>query len=82
LIQRHRETLAPIVAPRYGGQRGNPILFDRVTFGEFAHLHGDIGARPIVQAHLDEITWVDWPTPEVIQDIDTIDDYRPGFKQD
>ena len=77
LIQRHRETLAPIVAPRYRGQRGNPVLFDRATFGEFAHLHGDIGARPIVQAHLHEIAWVDWPTPEIIQDIDTADDYRP-----
>ena len=29
LVQRHRETLAPVVAPRYRGQRGNPVLFDR-----------------------------------------------------
>ena len=73
LIQRHRETLAPVVAPRYHGQRGNPVLFDRATFGEFGWLAGDIGARPIIQAHADEMAWVDWPTPEIIQDID-----RPG----
>lgn len=75
LIQRHRETLAPIVAPRHAGQRGNPVLFDRATFPEFAALRGDIGARPVIQAHADEIAWVDWPTPEILQDIDTAGDY-------
>jgi len=77
LIQRHRETLAPVVAPRYRGQRGNPVLFDRSTFPEFARLIGDIGARPIIQVHSDAIAWVDWPTPEITQDIDVAEDYHP-----
>jgi len=76
LIQRHRETLAPIVAPRHAGQRGNPVLFDQVTFPEFDQLEGDIGARPIIQAHREEIAWVDWPTPEILQDIDVAADYK------
>lgn len=75
LIQRHRETLALVVAPRYRGRRGNPVLFDRATFPEFAALRGDIGARPVIQAHWDEVAWVDWPSPEILQDIDTADDY-------
>jgi molybdenum cofactor cytidylyltransferase len=75
LIHHHRETLAPIVAPRYQGQRGNPVLFDRVTFAEFARLEGDIGARPILQAYAGQIAWVDWPTAEIIEDIDTPADY-------
>jgi molybdenum cofactor cytidylyltransferase len=79
LIQRHRETLAPVVAPRYQGRRGNPVLFDRTTFPEFARLEGDVGARPILQARRDEIAWVDWPTPEVTQDIDTTDDYQSSW---
>lgn len=77
LIQRHRETLAPIVAPRYRGQRGNPVLFDRAVFGEFAGLAGDIGARPIIQAHQHEVAWVEWPTADILKDIDTVEDYRP-----
>ena len=77
LIQRHRETLAPVVAPRHNGQRGNPVLFDRATFAEFAGLEGDIGARPILQKHHDEIAWVDWPAPEILEDIDTAADYHP-----
>jgi molybdenum cofactor cytidylyltransferase len=77
LVRRHRETLAPVVAPRYQGQRGNPVLFDRATFPEFTRLQGDVGARPIIQAHLHEIAWVDWPTPEILGDIDTAEDYCP-----
>ena len=75
LIRRHRVTLAPVVAPRYQGQRGNPVLFDRVTFAEFARLEGDIGARPILQRHVGQIAWLDWPTAEIIEDIDTPADY-------
>ncbi len=76
LVERHRTTLAPVVAPRYAGQRGNPVLFDRATWPEFARLSGDIGARPVIAAHRDDIAWVDWPTPDVLQDIDTPEDYR------
>ncbi len=76
LVTRHRTTLAPVVAPRHAGRRGNPVLFDRATWSEFARLSGDIGARPIIEAHRDSIAWVDWPTPEVLQDIDTPEDYR------
>jgi molybdenum cofactor cytidylyltransferase len=74
LVQRHRETLAPVVAPRYQGRRGNPVLFDRATFDAFAGLSGDVGARPIIERYAGEVAWVDWPTPEVIQDIDTPED--------
>jgi molybdenum cofactor cytidylyltransferase len=76
LITKHRQTLAPVVAPRYHGRRGNPVLFDAGTFPEFDALQGDIGARPILQAHRDAIAWVDWPTPEVVEDIDTPENYR------
>ncbi len=75
LVERHRQTVAPIVAPRYGGRRGNPVLFDRRTFPEFEGLEGDEGARSIIKAHESEIAWVDWPTDEILKDIDTPEDY-------
>ncbi len=82
LIQRHRETLAPVVAPRYAGKRGNPVLFDRRVFGEFDGLEGDAGARSVIRRHEAEVAWVDWPTDEILRDIDTPEDYdaanRPG----
>ncbi len=75
LVQRHRETLAPVVAPRHEGQRGNPVLFDRRTFAEFGALTGDVGARSIIRRHEDAIAWVDWPSAEILKDIDTPDAY-------
>ncbi len=75
LIHVHRATLAPVVAPRYQGRRGNPVLFDRVTFAEFDRLAGDQGARPILQAHAGQVAWLDWPSPEILEDIDTPADY-------
>ncbi len=65
------------MAPRFDGRRGNPVLFDRSVFGEFEALRGDVGARPIIEAHAGQIAWLDWPTPEITQDIDTPADYRP-----
>ena len=34
VIERYRQTAAPIVWPEYAGRRGNPVLFDRVLFSE------------------------------------------------
>ena len=82
LVQRHRETLAPVVAPRYQGQRGNPVLFDRCTFAEFGALTGDVGARSIIRCHEDAIAWVDWPSDEILEDIDSPDDYAAAQSQE
>jgi len=76
LVRRHRETLAAAVAPRYGGQRGNPALFDRGTFGRFAGLRGDVGARQLLAAYEDDVAWLDWHGDEILWDIDTPEDYR------
>lgn len=81
LIQRHRETLAPVVAPRYEGKRGNPVLFGRRTFAEFQSLEGDAGARGIIRAHEEEIAWVDWPNGDILKDIDTPDDYAAAHER-
>jgi molybdenum cofactor cytidylyltransferase len=47
LVERHRQTLAPVVAPLAGARRGNPVLFDRVTFEALAAVEGDRGGRAI-----------------------------------
>lgn len=75
LIQRHRETHALAVAPRFEGRRGNPVLFDRRAFAEFETLRGDAGGRTILRGREDELAFVDWPTDEILRDIDTPEDY-------
>lgn len=65
---------APIVAPLYDGERGNPVLFARSLFGELAQITGDIGGRPVIRKYLDDVVWV--PIPDALQaaDIDTVAD--------
>jgi molybdenum cofactor cytidylyltransferase len=47
LIEYHRRTLTPIIAPRAGGRWGNPVLFDKTTFDGLAQLTGDRGGRTL-----------------------------------
>ncbi len=47
LIEYHRRTLTPIIAPRAGGRWGNPVLFDKTTFEGLAQLSGDRGGRTL-----------------------------------
>ena len=76
LIARWQETHASVVVPRYTDGIGNPILFDRTVFPEFATLSGDAGARAIVRAHQQsgDISLVDVNSP-VPRDVDTNADY-------
>ena len=69
LIETHRHTLAPIVAPRHEGRRGNPVLFDRQCFPELMRLQGDTGGRDLFKRHLEQISWVE-AGPEILYDID------------
>jgi len=74
LVEEHARTLAPIVAPLIDEQRGNPVLFDRVTFPDFAALTGDMGARPLFALH--RPVWVPWHDPRALWDVDTMEDYQ------
>ncbi|HNB54073.1 MAG TPA: NTP transferase domain-containing protein, partial [Anaerolineales bacterium] len=73
LREEHARTLAPIVAPLIDEQRGNPVLFDRVTFGDFAGLQGDVGARPLFARY--RPVWVPWVDGQALLDVDTWEDY-------
>ena len=74
LIEAHAGSLAPIVAPKIDGQRGNPVLFDRVTFPELMSLHGDIGGRGLFSRY--KTHWVKWLDSDMLYDVDTQEDYQ------
>ena len=48
LVAAWRAGSGPIVAPRYRGLRGNPVLFDASLFGALRELEGDQGARDLI----------------------------------
>lgn len=76
LIAAWRETNAPIVAPNYNRQRGNPVLFSQAIFPELLAIQGDQGARTILQADPTRMHLVDFPTTRPLDDIDSPEDYE------
>jgi molybdenum cofactor cytidylyltransferase len=74
LIEVHRRSLAPIIAPQVKGMRANPVLFDRVTFPDLRLLEGDKGGRSLFSRY--PVTLMPWEDDRLLMDIDTPEDYR------
>ncbi len=76
LLMAYAEGCAPIIAPRFQGQRGHPILVDRRYWPEFFALPPDAAPRDVIKRHEGEITFVDVNTDSVLGDVDTPEDYQ------
>lgn len=74
LVQKYAVSGGKIVAPFFGGKRGNPVLFDRGLMDELLEVEGDKGAREVVERHHGEIQKVDLPSGEYLFDVDTRSD--------
>jgi molybdenum cofactor cytidylyltransferase len=81
LLRRYHQTLAPIVVPLYGGQRGNPVLFDRKMFPELLRLEGDQGGRDLIERYRFEAEFVEVEPPGAALDIDTPENYENALSQ-
>ena len=76
VVERWRETRAPIVRPLCQGRRGHPVVFDRAVFDELRQAPLDQGARVVIQAHRQDAVDVAVDDPGCLVDVDTSDDYR------
>ena len=74
LRDQHAQTLNPIVAPLIDDRRGNPVLFDRVTFADLLSLTGDVGGRAVFAKY--PIAYVPWHDANLLLDVDTPEDYQ------
>ena len=63
-----------IIAPRFAGKRGNPVLFSASCFKELQSLKGEGGGKALFNSH--PVTEFDWPTDLENFDIDTEQDYE------
>jgi molybdenum cofactor cytidylyltransferase len=70
-----RDGGGPVVAPRYRGIRGNPVLFDASMFAALCTLEGEHGARDLIAADPSRVTMVEVQEPPPM-DIDTPTDYE------
>jgi molybdenum cofactor cytidylyltransferase len=74
LMDHHTQSLAAIIAPLVNGEkRGNPVLFDRVTFLDLLQLTGDMGGRGIF--HKYKVEFLPWHDENILLDVDTPEDY-------
>jgi molybdenum cofactor cytidylyltransferase len=76
VLQKRFQTMFPLVAPRVGNRRGNPVLFDRLTFDHLLAIQGDVGGRALLSGDGPfPIAWVDWMDESILLDIDKPEDY-------
>lgn len=73
LVEEHRRTLSPLVAPHAEGRRANPVLFDQETFPALKDLEGERGGRGLFDRfHHSVIPW----DRSATLDIDTSEDLK------
>lgn len=73
LLERFRESSAPIVIPTFQGRRGHPVVFNSSLFEELLNAPVDQGARVVVRRHGEELKLVEVDDGGILADID-----RPG----
>jgi len=60
-----------IVVPTHERKRGNPVLLHRALFDEVLALHGDVGARAVIERHADRALQLAIDDPAILLDVDT-----------
>jgi len=74
LLEAYWQGMGDIIAPVYGGRRGNPVLIDRRHFSEILALPAGAAPRDLLQRH--EVYLVPVQSKSVLQDIDRLEDYQ------
>ena len=75
VADRYRETGAPLVLSRYGGETiAPPMLYGRSLFGELLRMDRRCG-REVARRHRAEAAVVDWPAG-ALRDLDSPEDYE------
>jgi molybdenum cofactor cytidylyltransferase len=73
VVARFRQGGARIVAPRFRGRPGHPVLFARALFPELVSLTGDQGARELLERHHGSVAIVELDR-DAPDDVDTPED--------
>lgn len=68
-----------VIAPRYRGQRGHPMLISRAYFAELLALPPDGAPRDVVARHPDQVYLLDLDA-DAPGDLDTPEDYAAELK--
>jgi molybdenum cofactor cytidylyltransferase len=75
LVERYRDSTAPLVVSDYAGINAPPMLYDRSLFAELGAMEGEGCGRQVVKRHRSEAASVSWPA-EALSDVDVPEDYE------
>lgn len=64
----------PIIVPVKNNRQGHPVIFHHSYFSEIESLEGDIGAKPILDAHKDRVIEVPVDDSGIFIDVDVPED--------
>jgi molybdenum cofactor cytidylyltransferase len=90
IVRRSFDDDAALVVSRYGDVNAPPILYHRSLFNELLAWNGEGCGKAVVEAHVNEAAFLDWPL-DLLADVDTPADYQrekssedgpPGRKTD
>ncbi len=79
ILSAYFQSGASLVIPSYAMRRGHPMLIARPLWAPLLALRSPQTLRDLIQAHSDQILYVNVDTPSVLQDLDTPRDYQ-AFK--
>jgi molybdenum cofactor cytidylyltransferase len=75
LVERYRESSAPLVISDYSGVNAPPMLYGRSLFPELREMKGEGCGKQVVKQHRSEALAIPWPAAALI-DIDAPADYE------
>jgi molybdenum cofactor cytidylyltransferase len=86
VLEAYAEGAGHLIAPSYQMRRGHPLLIGRRYWSELLDLRWDKTPRHVIDAHADEMAYVNVDTDSVLRDVDTPSDYnderfRAGLKR-
>jgi molybdenum cofactor cytidylyltransferase len=76
IIECYYSTRGEIIVPSYQMHRGHPWLLEKSLWDEVLALETTITLHDYLNRHKDKIKYIIVNTPSIIQDLDTMDDYK------
>jgi len=75
LCEAYRSRLVGLIVPSYQRRRGHPWLVARLFWDELLAMRAPESPRDFLKRHADDIHYLEWNTPTILQDLDTLNDY-------
>ena len=76
VVDRYRQTHAPVVRPVRGDEHGHPVLVDRSLFDAIRRADPSQGAKPVIRANVSAAGDVEIADAGAFADFDTPEDYN------